>query len=352
MIDKPIISVCIPVYKVEKYLQQCIDSLMNQTMKTGIEYIFVNDASPDRCGEILSLNQRKYPEKILVIQHKENQRQGEARNTAIKVARGKYIGFVDSDDFVAPWMFETLYNAAEKNNADVTYIQFTKVSADETYEKEKLVSSQNFTPGITWCDKLINLNDKELTNEDIMDILSFPQGGLWSGLWKRSLFEENDIVFPKKLRYEDNYFGSLVDCYLKKISFVPIVCYFYRTNPSSTVHARNESYQLDRIQIEKTLLAEVKKRGFFEKYHAAWEYIYIFRYAFNTSMMLISTYDDPPVKIIKQLWQDLENEFPNWRKNRYYCQTVGMKGKLKYYMLKMFPRVYILLFRCKEYLLK
>ena len=109
---------------------------------------------------------------------------------------------------------------------------------------------------------------------------------------------------------------------------------------------------MDRIQIEKSLLAEVKKRGILEEFYDAWEYIYIVRYAYNTSRMLISTYDNPPVKIIKQLWQDLENEFPNWRKNRYYCQTVGTKGKLKYYMLKTFPRVYILLFRCKEYLQK
>ena len=347
MIDKPIISVCIPVYKVEKYLQQCIDSLMNQTMGTGIEYIFVNDASPDKCSEILIQNERLYPDKIKVIHHKENQGQGGARNTAMKAARGEYIGFVDSDDFVAPWMYETLYDAALQNDADVTYIQYASVSAEEQYDRNRLESKQDYIPIIDWNSKLLDWNNKDLTDKGITDILVYSQGGLYCGLWKKSLFERSGVVFPKKLRYEDNYFGSLVNCYLKKISFVPIVCYFYRSNPTSTVHSRNASHQLDRIQIEKSLLSEVKERGLFERHYAAWEYIYTFRYAFNTSMILISTYDNPPMGVIEQLWQDLDKEFSNWRTNSYYRQIVGAKGKLKYFIISKFPKFYIFLFHCK-----
>lgn len=348
MLDTPKISVCIPVYNVEKYLQQCIDSLMNQTMETGIEYIFVNDASPDKCGKILQQNERMYPDKIRVIHHSKNQGLGETRNTAIKVARGDYIGFVDSDDFVAPQMYETLYKNAIQSDADVTYIQYASVSSNEQYDRSRMESEQSFSPIFSWNTRLLGWNNKELTDQGISDILVYPQGGLYCGLWKRSLFVNSGIVFPQE-HYEDNFFGSLINCYLKKIFFVQKVCYFYRFNPCSTVHARNKSYQLDRIQIEKALLAEVRKRGLFEKYHAAWEYIYTFRYAYNTSMILISTYDNPPVKVIEQLWKDLDNEFPNWRKNRNYCQIVGTKGKLKYYILKNFPRLFIFLFRCKDY---
>ena len=112
MSETPEISVCIPVYNVAPYLQQCIDSLMDQTVSVETEYIFVNDASSDECGEILRRNQALYPDKIRVLEHSENRGIGETRNTAIQAARAPYVGFVDSDDFTSPRMFETLYRKA------------------------------------------------------------------------------------------------------------------------------------------------------------------------------------------------------------------------------------------------
>ena len=105
------LSVIIPVYGVEKYLQACIDSVVNQTMK-DIEFIFVNDASLDGSLEILRENERKYPDLICVIDSKENLMQGGARNLGIRAARGEYVGFIDSDDFIHPEMYEKLYNKA------------------------------------------------------------------------------------------------------------------------------------------------------------------------------------------------------------------------------------------------
>lgn len=124
--EKPEISVVIPVYGVEEYLQACIDSLVNQTFDS-MELIFVNDASPDRCLEILEKNRERHPDKIRVIDSKENLCQGGARNLGIRAARGKYIGFCDADDMAGPGMYEQLYHEVEQMHADVAFMQYASV---------------------------------------------------------------------------------------------------------------------------------------------------------------------------------------------------------------------------------
>ena len=125
--EMPLLSVVIPVYNVERFLQPCIDSLMNQTL-TRVEYIFINDASTDNCLQILNDNAVKHSDKMKVINSPENRCQGGARNLGIKAARGKYIGFVDSDDVVLPDMFEKLYNPIQNGfDYDAVICQYAAV---------------------------------------------------------------------------------------------------------------------------------------------------------------------------------------------------------------------------------
>ena len=112
------VSVIVPVYNTEKYLRRCLDSLVNQTLRE-IEIIIVNDASPDNSIEIMREYERKYKNKVVVIDLKVNVKQGGARNEGINIAKGEYIGFVDSDDWVDKEMYKELYNKAKENNADI-----------------------------------------------------------------------------------------------------------------------------------------------------------------------------------------------------------------------------------------
>ena len=122
--EKPLISIIIPVYKVEKYLEKCIKSVLDQTYK-NLQIILVDDGSPDNCGNICD-NYAKIDNRIEVI-HKENGGLSDARNVGLKKARGKYIGFVDSDDYVSNEMFENMYNTLVNNNADVSICNFYTV---------------------------------------------------------------------------------------------------------------------------------------------------------------------------------------------------------------------------------
>ena len=119
MAENPAVSVIVPMYKVEQYIKLCVDSILNQTFR-DFEIILVDDASPDNCFELC---QKLYGgnDKVKFIRHEKNCGLGITRNTGIKNARGKYVYFVDSDDFILPQALEKFYNAAEKNNAQVVH---------------------------------------------------------------------------------------------------------------------------------------------------------------------------------------------------------------------------------------
>ena len=112
------VSVIVPVYNVEKYIDKCLNTLVNQTLK-DIEIIIVNDGSPDNSQEIIDKYQKKYPKKIKSY-IKENGGQGSARNFGLEKATGEYIGYVDSDDFIELDMYEKLYNKAKKHDLDIS----------------------------------------------------------------------------------------------------------------------------------------------------------------------------------------------------------------------------------------
>lgn len=130
METKPQISVIVPVYKVEPYLQKCIDSILAQTFR-DIEVILVDDGSPDNCPAICDAAAEK-DERVRVI-HQKNGGLSAARNAGLDIARGEWIGFVDSDDYIAPEMYQTLYNTAIKNDAQLALCSYAYVDIQGGY---------------------------------------------------------------------------------------------------------------------------------------------------------------------------------------------------------------------------
>lgn len=336
----PEISVVIPVYNVERFLPTCIESLLQQTFQ-NIEYIFVNDASPDHCADLLHEQQKTHPEKIRLVNLEENRCQGGARNAGIACARGKYIGFVDGDDFVESHMYECLYNRIEETKADAVFSQYAPVP-------ETAVLSQfdaPVKPLYVWNDKLLQLDNKKLQKESRTDFLAYTVGSVNCGLYRRELIIQNNVKFPEHLRYEDNYWIMMIKCYIQKVSFVQKICYYYRANPNSTTHSKDISYFFDRIKIENMLLAEVKKRGFYESHYNAWEYIYTFRYAINTYMGILRNFSSLPVEKLQEIVRDLREEFPRWYRNHYYQELTTTKQKLTDKMVVRFPVLFAYLYR-------
>lgn len=214
------ISIIVPVYNVEKYLPKCIDSILNQTF-SNFELILIDDGSTDSSGEICD----KYAlidDRIIVI-HKENGGQCSARNIGLDISSGKYIGFVDSDDFIRNDMYEELYSKIERNHGDIIKSNFATV-IDGKIERTKSTGNITIYNSQMAFDNLIN---KPYSYSKHFKPV------MWDGLYKQDLFDE--IRFPEGYTYEELF--VLPKIYLKadKLIHLDETLYFYTKNKNGTV---------------------------------------------------------------------------------------------------------------------
>jgi len=178
----PKISIIVPIYRTERYLRKCIDSILAQTF-TDFELILVNDGSPDSCPAICD-EYASIDSRINVI-HKENSGQGSARNMGLDIAVGKYVGFIDSDDWTDPNMYKTLFNLCEKHNADISMCGICHIGRGECrergestrIEKNNILYKKNFMP-LLLQDSICSHSVNKLYKKTMWDNVRFPVGFL------------------------------------------------------------------------------------------------------------------------------------------------------------------------------
>ena len=224
-----LITVIIPVYNVEKYLDKCVKSVINQTYK-NLEIILVDDGSKDNSGKMCD-EFAKLDNRIKVI-HKQNGGLSDARNAALKEANGKYIGFVDSDDYIENDMYEVLYNTIKNNNADISIVSFY-----EMY-KDKLI-------GVRDSGKLEIFNKLEALKELLIDTRI--QSYAWNKLFKRELF--SDLKFPTGKNFEDIATTLLLFEKCDKIVLFEKPKYYYLRRDDSIVGVRNSKTYTDYLEV-------------------------------------------------------------------------------------------------------
>lgn len=227
--EKALISLIIPVYKVEKYLEKCIQSVINQTYE-NLQIILVDDGSPDNCGKICDEYAKK-DHRIEVI-HKSNGGLSDARNKGLEIAKGEYIGFVDSDDYIEADMYEVLYNLLKQYNADVSICNFYTVSQGK-------ISIKNADNGIN------DYNRIEILKEILLD--RNIQSYAWNKLYKKELFDE--IKYPIGKKYEDIGTTFYVFEKCNKIVVTSEPEYYYLKRSDSLVNNVTESTVLDYTEI-------------------------------------------------------------------------------------------------------
>lgn len=224
-----LISIIIPVYKVEEYLEKCIESVLKQTY-TNLQIILVDDGSPDNCGKICYEYAKKDP-RIEVI-HKVNGGLSDARNVGIAKAKGKYIGFVDSDDYIKEDMYEILINLIKEYDADVSICNLYDVIDG----KEYIRNNEN---GIQEYSRL------EILKEVLLD--KNIQSYAWNKLYKKELFDE--IKYPIGKKYEDIGTTFYVFEKCNKIVVTSKPEYYYLKRSDSLVNNVTESTVLDYTDI-------------------------------------------------------------------------------------------------------
>ena len=219
------VSVIIPVYKVESYIERCVRSLFEQTLD-DIEYIFVNDCTPDKSIEVLEGILEEYPHRkhqVRILHHDKNKGLTSTRNTGLVAATGEYIAHCDSDDWVELDMYETLYNKAKEEKADVVYCNFNMYSHSSTRIEE------------IGC---FDTDKKKLLQSYIKTVWTT----IWSVLAKKELYIEHNLRSPEHICYcEDFWLAVRLMHYAKKVSYVPSAFYNYnRMNETSIVHTLNK----------------------------------------------------------------------------------------------------------------
>ena len=229
----PKVSVIVPVYNTEQYLKECVDSLLKQTL-TDLEIILIDDGSPDNsayiCDEYAKLDSR-----VKVI-HKENGGLSSARNAALDICKGEYIGFVDSDDFVEPTMFEELYNSAINYSSDISICALSTFSNNGVIPKPLPFDMEVYNDSeITDCFLVPLLGENP--NEKIKNL----EGFVCRQLFKREII--GNIRFKSEREYfaEDVMFDFDIYPLCRTISVVNKPLYFYRYNGDSLSNKYREN---------------------------------------------------------------------------------------------------------------
>uniref|UniRef100_UPI0040564274 glycosyltransferase family 2 protein n=1 Tax=Acetatifactor sp. TaxID=1872090 RepID=UPI0040564274 len=239
------LSIIVPVYNMagDGKLQFCLESLLNQTIN-DYEIIAVDDASADNSAEILRDYEKRYPERMRVICLPENHRQGGAKNAGLDVAQGEYIGFTDSDDFVAPDMFDKMLKRAEETGADIVGCDYY------------ITHEQSFAPGeICYNNKS---EQSGVLDDEKYKSLILDTGSLVVKIYKRSLFEEPKLRFPEHMFYEDNAIATRLFMKAKHFEYIQEPLYYYYQHSASTVHTITEERCRYRMDAMKLMLEAAK----------------------------------------------------------------------------------------------
>lgn len=235
-----LISVIIPVYKVEDYLEQCIKSVVKQTYRT-LEIILVDDGSPDRCGAICDEWEKK--DKRIKVIHKKNGGLSDARNYGLDTAQGTYVVFIDSDDLVAPTMIERLFVASQKYEADIVECNYSCFT-DVLPEKENRESE---TSAVYTAEKALSL----LLNESVFKYT------VWNKLYRRAIFDT--LRFEVGKLHEDVFFTYQAFGICKRIIKIDDCLYYYRQRSGSIMGSDFSIRNLDSIEARKRQYYYIKE---------------------------------------------------------------------------------------------
>ena len=227
------VTVIMPVYNVAPYLRECLDSVVNQTLK-DIEIICINDGSTDDSLQILEKYAQK-DERIKIISQ-ENQGQGVARNKGVEISTGEYIQFIDPDDWIELNMLETLYNFAKEHHSQVVKFNYTDYNDYSGKYKQQEFTKQiqekynydlNETPYYTW----------RILKQDCLSALDLH---VWTHFYQTDFIKSNNIQFAPSKHGEDHLFADGAILLANKVDFLNKYLYFYRIRSGSAVHIKSD----------------------------------------------------------------------------------------------------------------
>ena len=306
----PKVSIIVPVYNVSAFLPKCLDSLVNQTL-TDIEIIVVNDGSTDNSQAIIDTYAANHP-KIVKAFTKENGGLSDARNFGLKKARGNFIGFVDSDDFVDITMFEKLYNRAVKTDSDIVVCSHTSV----VLNKENNIKTST----------LHEIQNGYLFGKSIYEshgILAFARSYAWNKLYKREIIK--DFEFPKGQYFEDSAVVYNILSHARKIEYLPEALYYYVIGRAGAITNSFDSRIYDIFKSCDSIIKHYTKIGKYDELKSEIESLCIMHIHARFAILRTKGGLASKFKFINAAFDYIEKNFPDWKNNPYFLKNRAEK---------------------------
>ncbi len=313
--NKKDISIIVPIYNAEKYLNKCIDSIINQSKKE-LEIILINDGSTDNSETII----KKYNDKRIKYFKNKNQGIGKTRNFGIEKATGKYIMFLDSDDFLELNACEKMFEKAEKDKLDIVICDYYRYFDNGKKEEVKLPNFKNSS-----------LKD----NPNIICEHLSP----WAKIYKTDLLKNNNIKFVENLKYEDAPFIiEALDC-AKKIGKVNLPLNYYVIHEKSETTVRDERV-FDIIKIIDIIRKYTKSKKYLKEKIDKLTVRIITNYTIQQRMQEDKNIG---IRFINEAFSYLKKEVPDYKNNKYYENRSFLKRTIEKNML--LTKIYVKLYK-------
>lgn len=322
--DKIKVSIVVPIYKVEKYLRRCLDSLINQTFQ-DIEIICVNDGSPDNCLQIIKQYKDQYKEKKIVIIDKQNEGLFKARVSGTAVAKGEYVAYIDSDDYVKSNWIEDLYNTAIEQDADISVCGFCRMDADtEHIYSTEMIKNKN---------KIIDINKNP---ESLISV----NPAAWNKLYKLKLVKDIDLDEVPPI-FEDLILLQLASLNAKRIAFTNNATYFYMVRKDSMI----STIKPEQIAPTQKAMRDVRKK--YEMSPMGQKLIPVidsmaFIHLGISLMFRLSNDKKIFNKYSKNIKNYLNKEFKTWRKTKYLNLSYTFMHKFENFKVAVMKKIYVL----------
>ena len=300
------LSIIVPVYNVENYLNKCLDSLVHQTI-TNYEIIVVNDGTKDNSQDIIDEYVKKYP-KLVKSYIKENGGIGDARNFGVKFATGKYLAFIDSDDYAELDYYENMCKIAFSKNLDL-------VVADLEYIWENNEKEPMYKPGLSDVDGSMQ------TKLFLSPLFS------WNKLFKRELYNRLDCQFPVGVWYEDIPVALKFFASTDKVGYYNHIGIHYLQRSTSIMGSNYSPKMYDIFDTFSNITRDFKERNLYDKYYTELEYLYIEHFLVYGAFRFLKSDKDHYQELMLKSFDFVKKEFPNYLKNP-LIRTMGFKNNL------------------------
>lgn len=322
----PRTSVIVPVYNVKAYLPKCVDSVLAQT-DPDLELVLVDDGSADGSGPLC--DQLAQGDSRIRVIHQENRGLGGARNTGIEAAKGEWLLFPDSDDWLEPEALERALSAGESAGADMVCFGFRSVDEEG---RELALFREEFPEG------------QGLSPQQRRDLLLMAPSAC-NKLYRAELFRRTGVRYPPRVWYEDLRTTAKLVPSCEKIVFSGFVGYNYLQRAGSIMNSAQLARNREILDALEDVLGWYRERGLFEQYRRELEYLTVFHVYLTASVRVLRA--DPGHPLLEELRAFTQREFPRWRENP-YLPRMGRKRRLLLALLeRRMYRAVGLLFKIK-----